>query len=341
MGPAAAATTIAGDPLHEHGRRIYNFRCYFCHGYSGDARTLASSYLQPRPRDFTADDAREITLERATESIRAGRPGTAMKAFAGILDEAEIAAVAAFVRTEFIEHRAPNTAYHTVANGWPDHERYRDAFDFARGTVSIDQPWESLSASQRRGKRLYMGSCITCHDHGRVEDAGTVWETRPITYPRDAYCTSCHDEALAASLGPAPKSHPYAIEPGSLPVRPPASRPAGRIAAPYLVHDTPPKIAGLKPQERRGEALYQSNCAFCHAADGTAKSWIGSFLEPHPRDFTDPAVMRGMTRDRLRRGIRNGLEGTSMPAWKTVLSDEEIDAVVAYISRAFHPVPGV
>ena len=33
---------------HERGRAIYNFRCYFCHGYSGDARTLAATYLQSR-----------------------------------------------------------------------------------------------------------------------------------------------------------------------------------------------------------------------------------------------------------------------------------------------------
>src|SRR3972149_1718982 len=37
----------------ELGRRIYNFRCYYCHGYSGDARTLAATLLTPKPADFT------------------------------------------------------------------------------------------------------------------------------------------------------------------------------------------------------------------------------------------------------------------------------------------------
>ena len=49
--PLAAHSRDAGE--HEAGRRVYNFRCYFCHGYSGDARTLAASMVQPAPRDFT------------------------------------------------------------------------------------------------------------------------------------------------------------------------------------------------------------------------------------------------------------------------------------------------
>jgi mono/diheme cytochrome c family protein len=28
-----------------------------------------------------------------------------------------------------------------------------------------------------------------------------------------------------------------------------------------------------------------------------------------------------------------------MPAWKSVLSDKEIAALIAYISKAFHPLP--
>jgi cytochrome c oxidase cbb3-type subunit 3 len=32
--------------------------------------------------------------------------------------------------------------------------------------------------------------------------------------------------------------------------------------------------------------------------------------------------------------VRDGLEGTSMPAWKDVLAPAEIDAVGAYVVRA-------
>jgi len=40
----------------------------------------------------------------------------------------------------------------------------------------------------------------------------------------------------------------------------------------------------------------------------------------------------------LKRVIENGLPDTTMSAWKSVLSPEEIDALIAYISRAFFPV---
>ncbi len=339
---SAAATpgsATAGDAEHELGRKVWNFRCYFCHGYSGDARTLAASYLWPKPRDFTDPGSRKLTLPAMREAIAHGRPGTAMKAFESILSPREIDAVAGFVRREFIRARAENTRYHTAANGWPGHERYAAAFPFARGELARDAPWEHLSPDQQRGKRLFMTACITCHDHARVQDGGPAWETRALSYPRDAYCTSCHDQPNGGGrrpLGAPPAGHPP-IEHADRRAQPvvPARR-GERVAATYRVHDTPPQLRRATALERRGETLYQANCAFCHAADGTAKSWIGRFLEPHPRDLTDPAAMAGMTRARLRGVIEDGLEGSSMPGWKYVLAPRDIDALVAYIHRAFH-----
>lgn len=327
--PAQVATL--DDSTHERGRAIWNYRCYFCHGYSGDARTLASTYLDPPPRDFTSLAPGSLPTAHMIAVIAKGRPGTAMKGFEGILRDDEIRAVARFVQREFIEARAANTRYHTADNGWPDHDRHRDAFAFARGELALDTPWDQLDDAQRRGKRLFLTACISCHDRGRVDDPGAVWETRALSYPRDAYCTSCHAEPNGSGLrsGAArPADHPTATQ------HPSPSEPATT----YRLHDRKPELPDATTTERRGEALYQANCAFCHAADGTAKSWIGRFLEPHPRDLTDPASMRHMTRERLTQVIADGLEGSSMPGWKQVLSTDEIDAVVAYVNRAFHPL---
>jgi len=96
-------------------------------------------------------------------------------------------------------------------------------------------------------------------------------------------------------------------------------------------------MSGLSKQESKGEAIYQKNCAFCHAHDGTGRNWFGAFLHPHPRNLTG-SEMDGMTWDRLKEIIKQGLPGSSMSAWKSVLSDDEMDAVIAYISRAFHPI---
>ena len=47
LGVGLVSATAAASDSHETGRAIYNFRCYFCHGYSGDAQTLAARYLSP------------------------------------------------------------------------------------------------------------------------------------------------------------------------------------------------------------------------------------------------------------------------------------------------------
>lgn len=175
----SAATSFAAAPdarLLEEGREVYNFRCYYCHGYSGDARTLASSLLSTRPRAFNVASAAEMTPERIGRAVRAGLPGSAMKSFAGVLGEREIAAVSAFVHDEFVVRRAPNTRYHTERNGWPDHERYAAAFPFATGAIAMDSPEHALDARARAGRRLYLTTCITCHDRAAAGDPGPAWE---------------------------------------------------------------------------------------------------------------------------------------------------------------------
>ncbi len=66
---AASVSAERAAAQHERGRAIYNFRCYFCHGYSGDAKTLAATYLNPKPRDFTAAP---LTQAQITAAVRDG-----------------------------------------------------------------------------------------------------------------------------------------------------------------------------------------------------------------------------------------------------------------------------
>jgi cytochrome c oxidase cbb3-type subunit III len=170
-----AATAAAAAPP-ERGRAVWNFRCYFCHGYSGDARTLAATFVARRPPDFQKADPDRFPLPRVMQAIREGVPGTAMKSFRGVIPEEDIAAVAAFLRSEFLDRRAPNTRYHTKEAGWPDHERYADAFPFARGDIALDADERTLDEAARRGKRMFLSACITCHDRSRVLEAGPAWE---------------------------------------------------------------------------------------------------------------------------------------------------------------------
>lgn len=290
----------------DKGRDIYNFRCYFCHGYAGDAKTLAATYLTPPPRNFTTTPLKTLPRERMIKSVTDGRMNTGMAGFKDILSKQEIELVVDFVRQAFMGKERQNTRYHTEGNGWPNHERYAVAFPFAKGEIALDTPVEKLNAEQQRGRTLFMASCITCHDRARVEDEGIAWDPRPVSYPRTSY------------------SH-------KLPAADAVSS-----ATPYSIHNKAPSVKGLTEQEREGEALYQAanSCAFCHAADGTGKSWIGMFLEPHARDLTQ---LKGMTQQRLETVIRDGLKGTTMPAWRDVLNEKQRAAVAAYVMRVFVP----
>lgn len=303
-----AASTPLPRALVERGRAVYNFRCYYCHGYSGDAKTLAATYLTPTPRDFQSADPRSLPLDKITAAVRDGRAGSAMKPFSAVIPASDIDAVAAFVFDEFVTRKAQNTRYHTAENGWPNHERYRSAFPFALGEIALTDAPESLSADQQSGRRLYLESCVSCHDRGKPVADPVVWDSRPLSFPRHNFDHKKPEVDAATS------------------------------ATPYRLHDVKPTLKSPTPAQLRGEKLFQDNCAFCHAADGTGKNWIGAFLEPHPRNLTDPSFMSRVDRTYLRRAIREGLANTSMPAWKSVLNDRQIDDLIAYIDAAFHPV---
>jgi len=321
LGEAASPDDLRDiKARHEQGRAIYNFRCYFCHGYSGDAKTLAASYLSPRPRSFIATEPSDISRVVMINTVTHGRPGTAMQAFSNTISEQDIALVVDFVRQEFMVDKAQNTSYHTAENGWPNHQQYAPAFPFALGELAIDELAEQLSPEQLLGRRIFMQSCVTCHDRGRVIDEGDIWDPRPVSYPRNRYS---HRKGAHRQIE-------TGVSPDSI---------SG--ASPYARHEHPPVLQNPTAQETAGEVLFQKNCAFCHAPDGTGKNWIGSFLEPHPRNLTDPENMREMSAEHLRDIIRNGLPGTTMSAWKSVFSVSQIESIVVYINKAFHPLKGI
>ncbi|MBF0440006.1 MAG: c-type cytochrome [Magnetococcales bacterium] len=301
----AEPTASLGDKL-ESGRKIYNFRCYFCHGYSGDARTLAASFMAVQPRNFSASDPQKFPLEQMEKSIAQGRPGTAMPGFDTILTPEEIQQVALFIRDEFMTKQAPNTRYHTPENGWPDHNRYQAAFPFITGAIPLDAGEETLTPENKTGKQLFMSACITCHDHATIKDAGPIWEPYAVSWPRNQF--SHRDPPLDAVAR----------------------------ATPYAQHDIPPVLSNLTPEEKQGETLFQKNCAFCHGADGTGLNYIGTFLNPHPRNLTTPGLLTAINLEAV---IRDGVPNTSMPAWGQVLSATEITTIALYARRAFGSTP--
>lgn len=89
------------------------------------------------------------------------------------------------------------------------------------------------------------------------------------------------------------------------------------------------------PPINNSQEIYQNLCLRCHGEKGDGNGLIATYLDPYPRDFTNAGFMNSKTEERLANSIKNGVEGTSMPAWGKVLNDEQIKGVLAYINQNF------
>lgn len=88
----------------EKGREFFLNNCYVCHGKTGEGNGPRAHFNQPRPRNLTSGDTRaSFNRPRLFESIKNGKPGTVMPAWGKVLSDQQIADVAEFVFTEFIQ----------------------------------------------------------------------------------------------------------------------------------------------------------------------------------------------------------------------------------------------
>ena len=84
------------DQAKAGGKAAFKQNCVQCHGELGDGRGTAASALAIAPTDFTQQ---RPTLSRSVDVLRRGVAGTPMVPWTSRLSEAEVVAVAQFVRT--------------------------------------------------------------------------------------------------------------------------------------------------------------------------------------------------------------------------------------------------
>jgi mono/diheme cytochrome c family protein len=78
-----------------------------------------------------------------------------------------------------------------------------------------------------------------------------------------------------------------------------------------------------------GAEVFRTNCATCHGPQGHGDGPAGQSLEPKPRNLA--SIQAAAEDDFLFWRIREGKPGTSMVAWKGILTDEQIWQTVAFI----------
>jgi mono/diheme cytochrome c family protein len=93
----------------------------------------------------------------------------------------------------------------------------------------------------------------------------------------------------------------------------------------------------------QGRKLYEDNCVQCHGVAGDGNGFGAPFLVPPPRDFTAAAYKFRTTEsgalptdEDLFRIISRGANGTGMPPWQYLLTDQERWALVDYV-KTFSP----
>lgn len=83
--------------------------------------------------------------------------------------------------------------------------------------------------------------------------------------------------------------------------------------------------------------LFREHCVHCHGTTGNGLGPTATFLNPYPRDFRlgvfkfkSTPFGRKPTRTDLKRIVREGIMGTSMPSFR-LLKEDDVDALVDYV----------
>lgn len=86
---------------------------------------------------------------------------------------------------------------------------------------------------------------------------------------------------------------------------------------------------------QKAQSNYMLHCAPCHGDQGDGKGQLAAALSPPPRDHTDSKLLSARTDERLIKVVTEG--GTAvgldegMPPFSTILNNDEIKGVVAYV----------
>ena len=79
-----------------------------------------------------------------------------------------------------------------------------------------------------------------------------------------------------------------------------------------------------------GMQLYQTYCHVCHGEEGDGDGIMTSLMKISPMDHTNPNVTNRLDNEELLNSILDG-KGQYMPAWRGILSQADVEALVSYI----------
>ena len=302
---------------------LYHNYCSVCHGDRGDGNSRAAAGLNPPPRNFL--QATNLGREHMIAVISNGKPGTAMTGWGTQLSKNEIESVADYIRETFMK--------------------------------------AALDPRIQRGREVYAKTCANCHgERGEgVMLAGANRQPRNFAAPQaredlsrermlEAVTNGRSGTLMISYRSQLPKKDIEAVveyiqtvlmvpetsgvsgtfahggrsdEPGTPPTSPPG------------VDMSLPMPGNLVGDAEKGKAFYVANCATCHGVKGDGQGPRAYFINPRPAMFTSKKLRAELNRPTLFAFISAGKLGTEMPAWRQVLTEQEIANVGEYVFRTF------
>lgn len=113
-----------------------------------------------------------------------------------------------------------------------------------------------------------------------------------------------------------------------------SSRSSSNATESATLAPVPTEYAGLtnplgEDAATQGAQIFRTNCEMCHGPQGHGDGPAGQALDPRPRNLVE--LQKNAGDDFLFWRIREGKPGTSMVAWKGILTDEQIWQSISFI----------
>jgi mono/diheme cytochrome c family protein len=304
---AMESGSLAGAELYEKGRALFLEKaCWGCHTIAGISSSSQAPELTDAGGKFTYDYLVESMLVPS-----ANIDNSKMPVFDWIDDEETVAAIATYLKGQQ-KNRLRSADSAPIGYIKPESE-------LARITEPSVAAGRSLFAGAPFEGSVAKGGCINCHairTSDGVLAGGDIgpeltWSmrSRGRTYVKEHIVNS--RSHVADSIMPTFKDYNDA-ELESL--------------VSYL------STLDYKLGESDGRKLYDTYCVSCHGEDLNGRGKTAAMLDPLPRDFSKSQFIASYE-DRFKDSIRDGVKGTSMPAWKTIMSDEQIEALIEFIKE--------
>jgi sulfur oxidation c-type cytochrome SoxX len=291
---------FSGTPQVEQGRRLFfKSNCYGCHRIEGLSEGTLAPDLTEAGKKFKVDYLWESIVDPTANLATSFMPKFH-------LTDDEVKALVIFLKSR----RGMNFAETSI-------ERYRASLNEKPETGAPQKTVEAPAATVAHGRQLIEDrSCMACHKL-QDKDGGVAPDLSYEGLERDPDWLFDHFK------------NPRSRVPDSIMPSFRFSDGDFRAMATYLESlRTPPPPAGAAD-------TYKALCQRCHGEQGDGKGMIARHLDPAPRDLTKAGFMNSKPLERLKNSLENGVPGTSMPAWKNLLADAQVDGVLQYVQTTF------